>query len=76
MSDLRETLAKKMMSRFHYCGVCSEQTPVPEYWFALADECIRQMRHAVARWPEDAYPGSGSEFIAPDDWKPTTKEEE
>jgi hypothetical protein len=36
----------------------------------LGRECLRQMRYAHSRWPEDAYPDSGSETLAPEDWTP------
>jgi len=34
----------------------------------LARECVRQMRYAHSQWPEDAYPDSGSESLAPSNW--------
>jgi hypothetical protein len=36
----------------------------------LARECLRQMRYAFATWPEDAYPDSGSEKLAPENYQP------
>jgi len=36
----------------------------------LARECVRQMRYAHSQWPEDAYPDSGIETLAPEDFKP------
>ena len=80
MLDLRETLVQCLLE-----SMCSDRPAArikrdhDGTWlkisgavapFLLADECLRQMRYAFAAWPEDAYPDSGAETAAPDDWRP------
>jgi hypothetical protein len=69
---LREGLARHWKRRFHHCGTCAEDTSLlGEFWFSMADECIRQMEWARSCYdwtaPTELNPPL---TIAPEDWKP------